>query len=146
MNTWTSIHLSILPVCIFDQLSWFFIYSFSFAWFPLEPSIISTFGHFKDLTHTKDRKFFLMILNKPVFHYWDCAKILTAFLICSFLAGLFRFLFLIALFLLQEMFNGPSLGMPLHHELQILCTICSIHCLVFQNHDLFMILLYYLLS
>ncbi len=48
------------------------------------------------------------------------------FLGCPSLAGVSHFLFLIVLSLLQEMFGDPSLEMPLHHELQILCTIYGI--------------------
>lgn len=55
------------------------IIPFSLAYASFSPARISLFGDFQHLAHANDGKFLAMLMNKPEFYGWGCAKMLTAF-------------------------------------------------------------------
>jgi len=54
------------------------IIPFSLAYASFSPARISLFGDFQHLAHANEGKFLAMLMNKPEFYGWGCAKMLTA--------------------------------------------------------------------
>src|SRR6266567_9017810 len=79
MNARASIMAPMLIIRIFNMHRNHLIIPFSLAYASFSPARISLFGDFQHLAHANEVKFLAMLMNKPEFYGWGCAKMLTAF-------------------------------------------------------------------
>jgi hypothetical protein len=89
VDPWTSISPLMVDKYLPNLLLDLSIFSLVLASRTLQPGILAAFGHFEHLAHHHYRKFMLVLFDKLILHLDSREKMLTTFLVCHALAGLF---------------------------------------------------------